>query len=128
MLVCDRVSPSTEKHTPRVFEVQDSVVLCRHPTDVYCQEGQGWVWQGLMHNDAESKSWAHLDSEVQSSVALCRDHEASRKLGHHVLGSIGHQQVGKDVVHEQSSGHVASITLDILHDTSTYQGARAPPG
>lgn len=57
-------------------------------------------------------------------MALGTDHKASCKLSHHVLGSIGHQQVGKHMVHEQSSGYVASVTLNILHDTSTCQGVR----
>ena len=57
-------------------------------------------------------------------MALCSDHEAGCKFSHHVLGSIGHQQVGKDMIHEQSSGYIGSITLDILHDARIHQGSR----
>ena len=87
--------------------------------------GKAWVWHSLVHTKARSKRCAHLNSEVQSSVALCRDHEAGCKLGHHVLGSIGHQQVGKDMVHKQGSGYVGSVTLNILHDATAHQAAGA---
>ena len=90
--------------------------------------GKAWVWHSLVHKQARSRRCANLDSEVQSSVALCRDHEAGCKLGHHVLGPISHQQVGKDMVHEQSSGYAGSVTLNILHDATTHQAAGGPVG
>lgn len=42
------------------------------------------------------------------------DHQAGCKLCDHVLGTVRHQQMGKDMIHEECSGHIGSVALCIL--------------
>ncbi len=58
----------------------------------------------------------HLESEVKRLVAPHSDHQTSRKLCDHIFGTIGHQQMSKHMVHEESSGHIRSVTFSVLHE------------
>jgi len=62
------------------------------------------------------QSITHLKSEVKRLVAPHSDHQTSRKLCDHVFCTIGHQQMSKHMVHEESSRHICSVTLSVLHE------------
>lgn len=95
------------RNTPRPREQQ----LC---LSTMAQRLQTSTMEQQQHSSTKRVTGTHLNPEVQSPVAPCCDHEASCKLSHHALGAICHQQVSKDMVHEQGPRHVCPVTLSVL--------------